>query len=245
MAVPDYALGALALLLATSAGAMAGFFFGCIDRLKYSAMLSFAAGAMAFSAVEMLLQTHGLAGDVTVASGFAVGFLFLMTAEKLLPHAHMHITKKEMTKSGKKAALIAGAISLHNIPEGFAVATAFAASGPLGWFVTTAIALQDVPEGALVSTPLACYGLEKRRSVLFGVLSGAVEAAAAVLGYLFLSSFSFLVPTALAFSAGAMTYVIFVEILPDALSGRMERVVAVAFAAGAAVTFALASMFAV
>ncbi len=245
MIVPDFALGALAVLLATSAGAAATFFFGCIDKRQYSAMLSFAAGAMAFSSVEMLLQSHRLAGDMAVAGGFVIGFLFLMASEKLLPHAHMHFTKKEITKSKKKAALIAGSISLHNVPEGFAVATAFAASGPLGWFVTTAIALQDIPEGALVSTPLACYGLEKRISVLFGVLSGAVEAAAAILGYLFLSSFSVLIPFALAFSAGAMTYVIFVEILPDALEGGMERVAALSFAVGAAITFALASLLAV
>lgn len=245
MAVPDFALGALAVLLATAAGASAAFFFGCVDRRQYSALLSFAAGAMAFSSVEMLLESHGLAGDVAVASGFAIGFLFLMASEKLLPHVHMQVTKKELAKGGKKAALIAGAISLHNVPEGFAIATAFAASGPLGWFVTTAIALQDIPEGAMVSAPLACLGLRKRTAVLFGILSGVIEAAVAVLGYLFLSAFAGLVPVSLAFSAGAMTYVVFVEIMPDALRNGMERVAATAFVAGAAVTFAIAAILAV
>lgn len=245
MTVPDYALGALAVLLATSAGAAAAFFLGCIDRLRYAAMLSFAAGAMAFSSMEMLSQSHGMAGDATVVTGFATGLLFLLAVEKLLPHAHMHFRKKELEKSKKKAALVAGAIAIHNVPEGFAIATAFAASGPLGWFVTTAIALQDIPEGALVSTPLACYGLERRLSVLFGILSGALEAAAALLGYLFLSSFSALVPVSLAFSAGAMVYVVFVEIMPDALRDGMERVAALAFMAGAAITFALASLLTV
>jgi zinc transporter, ZIP family len=245
MFAPDVALGALLVLLATAAGALAAFFLGCIDRMKYSAMLAFAAGAMAFSSVEMLLQSHSLAGDLVVASGFAIGFLFLMASEKLLPHIHMKVRKKELAEGGKKAALIAGAISLHNVPEGFAIATAFAASGPLGWFVTTAIALQDIPEGALVSTPLACLGLRKRTAVLFGILSGAIEAAAAVLGYIFLSAFTGLVPVSLAFSAGAMTYVVFVEIMPDALGNGMERVAAAAFVAGAAVTFAIAAILAV
>jgi len=241
----DIFLGAIVVFLATAAGAAVAFFFGCVDKTKYSAMLSFSAGAMAFSAIEMLSQAHGMAGDAVVAVGFLLGFLALMGAEKLLPHVHMHLRKKELGKSKTKAALIAGTIALHNVPEGFAIATAFAASNPLGWFVTTSIALQDIPEGALVSTPLACYGIGVKKSVFFGMLSGFIEGVAAIFGYLFLSSFAALVPPALAFSAGAMVYVIFVEILPDALEGGMERVVALSFAAGAAITFGLASLLAV
>jgi len=241
----EIVLASLAVLLATSAGATAAFFFGCMDRMKYSVLLAFSAGAMAFTALEMLSQSHGLAGDMVVGGGFALGLLFLLVAEKVLPHAHMHFRKKELEKSGKRAAMIAGAIAIHNVPEGLVIATAFAASGPLGWFATTAIALQDIPEGALVSTPLSCYGIDKRMAVLFGVLSGAVEAAAAIIGYAFLSSFASIVPGALAFSAGAMAYVVFVEILPDAWGNGMERVAVVSFAAGAAATFAMAGLLGV
>jgi ZIP family zinc transporter len=208
-------------------------------------MLAFSAGAMAFSSVEMLSQSHRMGGDVMVVAGFLLGFLALMGAEKLLPHVHMHLRKKELDKSKKKAALIAGTITLHNVPEGFAIATAFAASNPLGWFVTTSIALQDIPEGVLVSTPLACYGIGVKKSVIYGMFSGFIEGVAAIAGYLFLSSFAALVPPALAFSAGAMVYVIFVEVLPDALEGGMERVAALSFAAGAAMTFGLASLLAI
>jgi len=241
----DVVLGALVVFLATSAGAVTAFFFGCVGKAKYSIMLAFSAGAMAFSAVEMLSQSHRIGGDVMAVAGFLLGFLALMGAEKLLPHVHMHLRKKELDKTKKKAALIAGTITLHNVPEGLAIATAFAASNPLGWFVTTSIALQDIPEGALVSTPLACYGIGVKKSVIYGMFSGFIEGAAAIVGYLFLSSFAALVPPALAFSAGAMVYVIFVEILPDALEGGMERTVAVSFAAGAAVTFCIASALAV
>lgn len=240
----EVVLGALAVFLATSAGAVAAFFFGCVSKAKYSAMLAFSAGAMAFSAVEMFSQSHGMGGDVVAVAGFLLGFLAIMGAEKILPHVHMRLKNEKLDKSKKKAALIAGTLTLHNVPEGFAIATAFAASNPLGWFVTTSIALQDIPEGALVSTPLACYGIGVKKSAFYGMFSGLVEGAAAIAGYLFLSSFAALVPPALAFSAGAMVYVIFVEILPDALEGGMERVAAVSFAAGAAATFWIASLLA-
>jgi ZIP family zinc transporter len=241
----DILLAALAVLLATSAGAAVVFFIGCIDRMKYSAMLAFAAGAMAFSSVEMLSQSHAASDDPTLAIGFLLGLAAIAASEKLLPHIHRHVRNSEMPKAGKKAVVVTGTIALHNVPEGFARATAFASGPALGWFVTGAMALQDVPEGTLVSTPLSCYGVERRLAAFYGVLSGAVEAAAAVAAFFFLSSFASLVPPALAFSAGAMVYVILVELLPDAMAERMERVAALFFVAGAATAFAIASLIGV
>jgi len=241
----DIILGALTVLFATSAGAAVVLFYGCMDERKNNMMLAFAAGVMAYSAVEMLAQAHQASGDVTVVSGLALGLITLLFVEKALPHIHMHITREELKHSKKKALMIGGAIAIHNIPEGIAIAAAFAASNPLGWFVTTTMAIQDVPEGTLIAAPLACYGLGKRMAVFYGVLSGAAEAAAAVIGYVFLSSFAGFVPLSLAFSSGAMAYVVLVELLPDALKKGNERAGAMAFAAGAAAAFGLASLFVV
>ena len=245
MAFFDLSLGALMALLATSLGAFVVLFLGGISRKGSSVMLAFAAGVMAYSAVEMLGQSHRSAGDAAMLLGFLAGLALVMIGERALPHIHRHIRKKDLADSKKKAMLIAGTITIHNLPEGFAIATAFAASTPLGWFVTTSIALQDIPEGTLVSAPLKHYGMSNRSSIFFGVLSGAVEAAAAVLGYLFLSSFSGLIPFALAFSGGAMAYVVLVELMPDAMEDGMERLATLSFAGGAAVAFVLASLLAV
>lgn len=240
----DVLLGALAVLAATAAGAFAVLFVGCVEGRRNAAMLAFAAGMMSYSAFEMLAQAHQSAGDATVLAGLALGIAALAVSEKLLPHVHLHITKEELAHSKRKALMIGGAIALHNIPEGLAVATAFAASNPLGWFVTTTIAIQDIPEGALIAAPLACYGMDKRVAVGYGVLSGAAEAAAAIVGFYFLSLFSPAVPLALALAAGAMAYVVFVELVPDAFAKGMERTGALAFTLGAAAAFALAAVFA-
>jgi ZIP family zinc transporter len=245
LALTDLGLGALTVLLATSAGAFAVLFLKGVGRRGNSAMLAFAAGVMAYSAVEMLNQSHHSAGDIVMLIGFLIGIIAIFLGERALPHIHRHIKKKDIADEKKKALLIAGTITIHNLPEGFAIATAFAASTPLGWFVTTSIALQDIPEGALVSAPLSYYGMGKERSIFYGIFSGVAEAAAAVLGYLFLSSFSGLVPGALAFSAGAMIYVVFVELMPDAMDKGMERLAALCFISGAAVAFAIATLLAV
>lgn len=244
MGLPEAALGGLAVLLATSAGAAVVLFLGKIGKGGYTAMLAFSAGAMAYSSIEMLEESRK-AGDAGMFAGFAAGLLVLMAIEKALPHIHRHVRNTELGRPERKAALIAGSIAIHNVPEGLAVATAFASGTPLGWFVTTAIALQDIPEGALVSAPLAAYGIGSRQAALFGVLSGAVEAVAAAAGFVLLSAFASLVPLSLAFSGGAMAYVIFVELLPDAMADGMERTAAATFVCGAAAAYAIAGLLAV
>lgn len=241
----DILLGAFVLFLATTAGAGAVMLLGCMDGKRNAAMLAFSAGAMAYTSVEMFTEAYGPKGDVMAIAGVGMGIAALALLERSIPHIHLHIRKKELEHSKKKALLIGGAIAIHNIPEGLAVATSFAASNPLGWFVTMTMAVQDAPEGMLVSAPLACYGMGKRRAFLFGAFSGAVEAVSAIVGFAFLNVFAGLVPVSLAFSAGAMAYVIFVELLPDAFRGGMERIAAASFIAGVALAAGIAAMFAV
>ena len=245
MAFIDLAFGALCVFIATSIGSLLTLAIKKIEGKRYSAMLAFSAGVMIYSSVEMLNQSHQQSGDMILLLGFAAGVAVLMASEKLLPHIHWHIRKKNMANGKKKAVLIAGSIAIHNIPEGLSIATAFASSTPLGWFVTTSIALQDIPEGALVSAPLSAYGISRRSATLFGIFSGFIESASAVICYLFLGVFVNLIPGSLAFSSGAMAYVVFVELLPDAMENGMERLAAVAFLVGAAVAFLIASVLAI
>jgi len=244
MVFSDLAFGALAALAATSLGSAALLVFKKISNAMRSAMLAFAAGMMAYSSLEMLIQSQASSSNAVIITGVLLGVLALFAADKILPHAHAHFRGKELMEAKRKVLLVAGAICIHNIPEGFAIASAFAGSTPLGWIVTLSIALQDIPEGLLISVPIAAYGISLQRSFGFGVFSGVIEAAAAIAGFVFLSFFAGIAPLALAFSAGAMGYVILAELLPDAFSNRMERVATLSFAAGALVAFTAASLLA-
>jgi ZIP family zinc transporter len=152
----------------------------------------------------------------------------------------MAINKTTISHSKKKVALLVGSICIHNIPEGFAVASAFAHSVGLGWLVTLSIAAQDAPEGLLVSTPLTCYGVECKRSIYLGILSGVIEGAFAILGYLFLDMLPNLTPVTLGFSSGAMLYVTLVELLPDAFKNN-PRNAALSFVFGMLIALGIAA----
>ncbi|MFH1779577.1 MAG: ZIP family metal transporter [Candidatus Micrarchaeota archaeon] len=235
-------LGAFTAMLATALGAAGVFFFKCLNKRNVSILLSFSAGVMLFSSIEMLLQARN-SSDLTAIMGFLAGVIVLLVFECLIPHVHMLLKKENISSAKKKAVLLVGSISLHNIPEGFAIASAFIYSTPLGWLVAASIALQDIPEGFLVSGPLACYGVKSKRSFIFGVLSGVIEFASAIVGFLFLSFVVTVVPFALAFSAGAMAFVVFVELLPDAMAGEFKKIALFSLVFGLITAFSLASLF--
>ncbi|NYZ77055.1 ZIP family metal transporter [Candidatus Micrarchaeota archaeon] len=244
MAIVDVTLGAFVMLAATAAGSSIVLLFRCMSNKMRAALLAFSGGVMGYTAIEMLVQSHQNAGDATLLAGLALGILALFAIDRFLPHIHAHFRKSDMAAAKKKTYLLAGTIMLHNIPEGFAVASAFAGSLGLGWLVTASIALQDIPEGLLVAMPLACYGMSTRKSFFYGIFSGVVEFAAAIIGFLLLSMLLFAIPFALAFSSGAMIYVVLVELLPDAFEKGFERMGALCFVLGAAAAFAMAALFA-
>lgn len=87
-----------------------------------------------------------------------------------------------------KTAMLALAVTIHNLPEGMAVGVVFAGaesgisniSLASAIAVSLGIAIQNVPEGAIISMPMRAAGNSKWRSFVIGSLSGAVEPVGAV-----------------------------------------------------------------
>ncbi|CAH8634803.1 unnamed protein product [Schistosoma guineensis] len=132
--------------------------------------------------------------------------------------------------------LLIMAITVHNIPEGFAVGIAF---GGLGQYSRTTfsqacnlaigIAIQNFPEGLAVSLPLYSSGYGFFISFWYGQLSGLVEPFAGLIGCLAVHFFRRLQPYALGFAAGAMLFVVVDDIIPESQSrghGRLSTVMA-------------------
>ena len=82
-----------------------------------------------------------------------------------------------------------------------------------------AIGIQNVPEGAVISLPLRAEGRPKPRAFAAGVLSGAVEPLGAALTIAAAQLIVPALPYLLGFAAGAMLYVVAVELLPTAARG--------------------------
>jgi ZIP family zinc transporter len=222
----------------TAAGAALVFFVRRVDDRLMAAMAGFAAGVMIAASFWSLLQpaialaAEGSLPDwVAPAVGFLVGAAVLAVADKTIPHLHpglgIESSEGPATKLPRHALLV-GAITIHNVPEGLAVGVAFGAvaagfaeatlAGAVA--LTIGIALQNFPEGVAVAMPLRAEGMSRTRSFWYGQLSGMVEPAAGVLGAAAVLAVGAVLPFALAFAAGAMMFVVVEELIPTSQGTR-------------------------
>lgn len=128
------------------------------------------------------------------------------------------------------------AITLHNIPEGMAVGVAFASylAGGLSlaacYALTIGIAIQNFPEGSVVSFPLLKRGFTKNKAFKYGFISAIFELMGTLITLIFTNFVVVIMPYMLAIAAGAMMYVIVVELVPE--SAHKSRLNVIGFLIG-------------
>ena len=241
-------MGILLPFMGTSLGA--AMVFVLKDRISdgiQRMLTGFAAGVMVAASFWSLLQPAldgaermGRLSFLPAAVGFLVGIGFLLALDYLTPHMHMDEQSEGPRSSLKRTTKLILAVTLHNIPEGMAVGVVYAGwvAGETGvsraaaFALALGIALQNFPEGAIVSMPLRAAGMPKARTFWYGVLSGIVEPAAALITSAAASAAVSVLPYLLAFAAGAMMYVVVEELIPEMSEGEHSNVGTVAFALG-------------
>ena len=235
-------LGILLPLAGTMLGSAFVFFMkkDIPDRLQ-KALLGFASGVMVAASVwSLLIPSIDMASEsvVPAAVGFMAGILFLLLIDELTPHLHLGSQKAEGPRSKlSRTAMLALAVTIHNLPEGMAVGVVFAGEAQ-GLTLTAAlavaigIAIQNIPEGAIISMPMHAEGNSRWRSFLIGSLSGVVEPLGSVAIILLASVLGTALPYLLAFAAGAMMYVVVEELIPETSQGRHTNLSTIGFALG-------------
>ena len=210
------------------------------DRLQKS-MLGFASGVMVAASVwSLLIPSITMSGERIgpAAIGFLVGMGFLLLIDELTPHLHLGASKAEGPRSRlSRTAMLALAVTIHNLPEGMAVGVVFAGEGhgltlTAALAVSVGIAIQNIPEGAIISMPMHAEGNSRWRSFLIGSLSGAVEPIGSVAILLLASALGVALPYLLAFAAGAMMYVVVEELIPETSQGSHTNLSTIGFALG-------------
>ncbi len=137
-----------------------------------------------------------------------------------------HLEQHYLNKDSKLSLFIAGvvmasAIALHNVPEGMTIGASYASnSGVMGTAAITLailIGLHNIPEGMAVSVPLIAGGMAKWKAVLITASSGIPTIIGALLGFMLGEIGPLGLALSLGFASGAMLYVVFGEILPQAI----------------------------
>ncbi len=219
------------------------------------ALTGFAGGLMTAASVWSLLlpalqqsEQYGKLSFLPAVSGFWLGMLFLLLLDRIMPVPDRYAEKSRGARShAAGTAVMALAVTLHNIPEGMAVGAVYAgllsgsaditAGGALA--LALGIAIQNFPEGAIISIPLHAAGKTKRRSFTLGVLSGAVEPVFSLLTVLFAGLFVPVMPYMLSFAAGAMICVVVRDLIPGVSGEDDPYTGAVSFCLGFTLMMAL------
>ena len=243
------AIGLLIPLLGTMLGS--AFVFFMKDEMSprvQKTLLGFASGVMVAASVWSLLipamamqEASGPWSVLPAAVGFLLGIGFLLAIDELTPHLHLGTDKPEGPRSRlSRTAMLALAVTIHNLPEGMAVGVVFAGAeqGAAGLSLASAIAvslgiaIQNVPEGAIISMPMRAEGNSRWHSFLIGSMSGAVEPIGGLAVVLLASLLTPVLPYMLAFAAGAMFYVVVEELIPEASTGKHTNLSTIGFAIG-------------
>ena len=198
------------------------------DKIN-SLLLGFASGLMIAASIWSLIlpsiegaESLGKWSFVPATVGIIFGALFLILLDKLVQFI---IKRKGKNGNGlTKPIKLFIAVTLHNIPEGLAVGLAFGnaiVASQISAFYSAlwlaiGIGIQNFPEGAALALPIKDEYNSKKKGFLFGVASGAVEPVMAVIGIFLSSALSSIMSWLLAFSAGAMLFVVAEELLPEA-----------------------------
>ena len=242
-------LGLLIPLVGTVLGA--AFVFFMKDEMPVrvqKTLLGFASGVMVAASVWSLLipamemeESKGAWSVLPATIGFLLGMGFLLILDELTPHLHIGTDTPEGPRSRlSRTAMLALAVTIHNLPEGMAVGVVFAGAeqGAANLSLASAIAVsigiavQNIPEGAIISMPMRAEGNSRWRSFLIGSLSGAVEPVGGLAVILLASLLTPVLPYMLAFAAGAMFYVVVEELIPEASSGNHSNLSTIGFAIG-------------
>ena len=200
----DLFLGIMIPFIGTTLGSACVFFMKKeLSPLVQKVFLGFASGVMVAASVWSLLipamdmsEPMGKFAFIPAAAGFLGGIAFLLAMDRAVPHLHLGSEESEGPKVAlKKTTMLVLAVTLHNIPEGLSAGAVLAGAAAGNASVTMAgaltlslgIAIQNFPEGAIISMPLRGAGVSRRKSFVYGALSGVVEPLAAALTLLLAS----------------------------------------------------------
>ena len=222
----------------TGLGVIPFVFFKNFNRWWLSIFQAAAAGLM-LGASHNLIQEGAHINPFRTFSGMLLGLILIVLADRL-------ISKRSDVDLGdleggdaRKALLVLGIMTAHSFAEGIGVGVSFGGGEKLGLFITAAIAIHNIPEGLAVALVMVPKGTKTWKAGFWSIFTSLPQPLMAIPAFLFVTFFTPWLPVGLGLAAGAMIWMVFAELIPDAYEGGASGA-----AIGIAVTLAFAALLA-
>ncbi len=210
--------------LATGLGALP---FAFVRRLSPG----FVAVANALAAGLMLGASFGLVAEGTrygswqTVVGATLGVAFILATQRILSDQDIQFGKARGADA-RQMVLMVLVMTAHSFSEGVAVGVSFGGGVTLAAVITIAIAVHNIPEGLAISAVLRPKGVSVARCAGWSVFSSLPQPLMAVPAFLFVEAFRPALPYGIGFAAGAMVFMVLVELLPEAYGEARKPIVA-------------------
>jgi ZIP family zinc transporter len=154
------------------------------------ALIAFTIGLLAFLLVDTTLEGLEIAGEAPTAfGGTTLVFLGAIVAYLALTGIDGILRARRERASGAGASgsylalMVAIGIGLHNLGEGLAIGSAYAAGAlALGAFLVVGFAIHNTTEGLAIVAPLAEGGARLKQLLVLGIVAGAPAILGAWIG---------------------------------------------------------------
>jgi zinc transporter, ZIP family len=220
-------IAAFVTAIATGAGALPFLWRRTMPTRWLGMSNAIAAGFMLSASVALFWQGADR-GVWRVVAGAAAGIVVIWLGRRLIGD-HEHVAFGVLRGAEAWRALVVIAIfTVHSFSEGVGVGVSYGDGQRLGVLITAAIAIHNIPEGLAISLVMVPQGASVRSAAWWSVFSSLPQPLVAAPAFLFVESFRQFLPAGLGFAAGAMTWVVLRELLPEARAEAPARLVAAA-----------------
>jgi zinc transporter ZupT len=213
--------------LATGLGAVPFAFVRTVSSRTLAYSNALASGLMLGASFGLVAEGTRFGAWQTIMGGVA-GVAFILVTEWFLRERDIQFGKVKGHRA-RSMALILIVMTVHSFAEGVAVGVSFGGGATLAFVIVVAIAVHNIPEGIAISAVLRPRGVSVARCAGWSVVSSLPQPVMAVPAYLAVGAFAVLMPYGIGFAAGAMVFMVFQELLPEAYErGRKAGVAALA-----------------
>jgi len=215
--------------LATGLGAIPFLLVRKVSGHLVGRLNAVAAGLMLGACFGLLAEGTRYGSWQTICGGL-LGVLFILGTNRFLRGHHVRTGSDGIGAEGlRRMVLIVTVMTVHSFAEGVAIGTSFGGGMALATFITVAIAVHNIPEGVAISAVLRSNGVGVPRCAAWSVASSLPQPIMAVPAFLFVEAFAPALPWGIGFAAGAMVFMVLLEVLPEAYgSGSVREIGAIA-----------------